>query len=41
MLPLVLANVDFDFVLNQPMGNTVCIVAETRPEGLALIKWEG
>lgn len=41
MLPLVLANADFDFVLNQPMGNTVCIVTETRPEGLALIKWEG
>lgn len=41
MLSLVLANVDFDFVLNQPMGNTACIVAETRPEGLTLINWEG
>lgn len=41
MLPLVLANADSDFVLQQPMGNTACIVAETRPEGLILIKWEG
>lgn len=41
MLPLVLANVDSDFVLKQPMGNTACIIAETRPEGLTLIKWEG
>jgi len=41
MLPLVLANADSDFVLNQPMGNTACIVAETRPEGLTWIKWEG
>ena len=40
MLPLVLVNADFDFVLNQPMGNTVCIVTETRPEGLTWIKWE-
>ena len=41
MLPLVLVNVDFDFVVNQPMGNTACIVAETRPEGLTWIEWEG
>lgn len=41
MLPLVLVNADFDFVLNQPMGNTACIVAEARPEGLTLIQWEG
>ena len=41
MLSLVLANADFDFVLNQPMGNTVCIVTETRPEGLTWMKWEG
>jgi broad specificity phosphatase PhoE len=41
MLPLVLANADFDFVLNQPMGNTACIIAETRPGGLTWIKWEG
>jgi len=41
MLSLVLANADFDFVLNQPMGNTACIVAETGPESLTWIKWEG
>jgi len=41
MLPLVLANADSDFVLKQPMGNTACIVAETRPEGLAWIEWGG
>ncbi len=41
MLPLVLANADSDFVLKQPMGNTVCIVTETRPEGLIWIEWEG
>lgn len=41
MLPLVLVNADSDFVLNQPMGNTACIVAETRPEGLTWIEWKG
>jgi broad specificity phosphatase PhoE len=41
MLPLVLVNADFDFVLNQPMGNTACIVAEAKPEGLIWTAWEG
>jgi 2,3-bisphosphoglycerate-dependent phosphoglycerate mutase len=41
MLPLVLVNADFDFVLDQPMGNTACMVAEVGPEGLTLIRWEG
>jgi len=41
MLPLVLANTDSDFVLQQPMGNTACIVAETGPGGLTWIEWEG
>jgi len=41
MLPLVLVNADFEFVLNQPMGYTARIVAEARPEGLTWIEWEG
>ena len=41
MLPLVLVNADFEFVLNQPMGYTVRIIAEARPEGLTWIAWEG
>ncbi len=40
MLPLVLVNADFEFVLNQPMGYTACVVAEARSEGLTWIKWE-
>lgn len=41
MLPLVLTNADTEFVLSQPMGNTACIVAQSRPEGLVWIEWEG
>lgn len=41
MLPLVLVNADFEFVLKQSMGYTACVVAEVRPEGLTWIKWEG
>lgn len=41
MLPLVLVNADVEFVLNQPMGCTTRIIAETRPEGLIWIEWEG
>lgn len=41
MLPLVLVNADFDFVLHQPLNYTTCITAETRTEGLTWIEWEG
>jgi len=41
MLPLVLVNAGFDFVLNQPFGYTACVVAEVKPDGLTWIEWEG
>jgi broad specificity phosphatase PhoE len=39
MLPLVLVNIDFSFAQGQPIGNTDCITAELRPEGLTCLTW--
>ncbi|MBN1966381.1 MAG: histidine phosphatase family protein [Anaerolineae bacterium] len=39
MLPLVLANITFEFAIAHGIGNTVPIVAEIRPEGLVCVAW--
>jgi broad specificity phosphatase PhoE len=41
MLPLVLGNVDFDFVARQPFPNTGTVLAETSPQGLVCREWLG
>ena len=41
MLPLVLVNADFAFALEHTFGYTGYVVAETRPEGLVWVEWEG
>lgn len=39
MLPLVLANIDFQFTLTHPISNTGIIIAETGPDGLVCTTW--
>jgi len=39
MLPLILSNVNFDFVRSHPLGYSGYVVAETGPEGLACSTW--
>jgi len=41
VLPLVLPNADFDFAIEHALGYTGYVVAETRPEGLVWVEWEG
>lgn len=40
MLPLILENIDFDFVRDHHIEHTVPIIAESRPAGLYCIQWE-
>jgi broad specificity phosphatase PhoE len=39
MLPLILVNIDFDFALAHPIGNTEYVVAEMRTEELVCAMW--
>ncbi len=39
MLPLILTNVDFDFAIAHPIGNTEYVVAEMSIEGLVCVTW--
>ena len=39
MLPLLLANIDFQFTLTHPIENTGIIIAETGPDGLVCTTW--
>lgn len=39
MLPLVLRNIDFSFVLEHGMGHTDVVVAELTADGLACLTW--
>lgn len=39
MLPLVLANIDDDFVRSHGIGHTDCIIAEQQPVGLVCRQW--
>lgn len=41
MLPLVLPNVDNDFVQKHNLGYTTCIVSELGSEGLRCVEWDG
>jgi len=41
MLPVVLTNIDIAFVLSHGTPYTCCIVAESRPEGLTCLSWDG
>jgi len=41
MLPLVLANVDFEFAAHQPFPNTGTVLAESGPPGLVCRAWCG
>ncbi|MBN1873488.1 MAG: histidine phosphatase family protein [Anaerolineae bacterium] len=41
MLPLVLKNVDNEFIAQYKFDYTCCIVAEWRPEGLYCVEWNG
>ena len=39
MLPLVLTNIDQQFVHEHGIGHTTCIIAESHPEGLQCVQW--
>lgn len=39
MLPLVLEDIDFDFVMSHSLSNTGYVLAETTAEGLACLEW--
>jgi broad specificity phosphatase PhoE len=39
MLPLVLTNIDQQFVHEHGIGHTTCIIAESHPEGLKCVQW--
>jgi probable phosphoglycerate mutase len=39
MLPLILENIDFDFVRDHHIDHTVPIIAEIRPAGLYCVQW--
>ena len=39
MLPLVLANIDFDFVRTHGLGHTEYVLAETRGDALVGVQW--
>jgi broad specificity phosphatase PhoE len=39
MLPLVLSNIDNDFVYAHGIGHTECIIAELRAEGFVCLQW--
>jgi len=39
MLPLVLENVDFDFVMAHSLSNTGYVLAEKSAEGLVCLEW--
>ena len=39
MLPLVLTNIDFDFVRQHSIPHTASIIAKTKPEGLVCSNW--
>lgn len=39
MLPLVLEDIDFDFVMSHFLSNTGYVLAETTAEGLACLEW--
>ena len=39
MLPLILTNIDNDFVSSHSIGHTDCIVAELRPKGFICLNW--
>ena len=39
ILPLVLANIDFQFTLTHPISNTGIIIAESSPDGLVCTTW--
>jgi len=41
MLPLVLANVDYDTIAARGLANTSCIVSELGPHGLRCVEWDG
>ena len=41
MLPLVLANVDFEFASRQPFPNTGTVLAESGSQGLVCREWCG
>jgi broad specificity phosphatase PhoE/GNAT superfamily N-acetyltransferase len=41
MLPLILANVDFAFVLERPFPNTAYVLAESGAAGLMCLEWCG
>ena len=39
MLPLVLTNIDQQFVYEHGIGHTTRIIAESHPEGLKCVQW--
>jgi broad specificity phosphatase PhoE len=39
MLPLVLTNIDQQFVHEHGISHTTCIIAESHPEGLKCVQW--
>jgi 2,3-bisphosphoglycerate-dependent phosphoglycerate mutase len=39
MLPLVLNNVDFQFVRDHPMDHTTAVIAQATPQGLVCLTW--
>lgn len=41
MLPVVLKNIDHDFVLQRGFTYTGCVIAESGPEGLYCLEWCG
>jgi broad specificity phosphatase PhoE len=41
MLPIVLKNVDKEFIAQHGLHNAACIAAEPRPDGLYCVEWNG
>ena len=41
MLPVVLKNVDKEFIAQHGLHNATCVAAELRSEGLYCVEWNG
>jgi broad specificity phosphatase PhoE len=41
LLPQVLVNIDFDFFAGRGFGNSACLLAELRPQGLTCLEFDG
>ncbi len=41
MLPVVLRNISFDFILHAPFPNAAYVLGATRPDGLYCMEWCG